>query len=101
MSPSDRDVLRAEVSLSLAELAAAAHISLDRLIRLVRLGLVEPRQPGADEFSPAAAIRLRRMLRLRHDLHVNLVGATIIVDLLERLDRLESDLARTRRDAHE
>jgi hypothetical protein len=37
------------------------------------------------------------MLRLRRDLHVNLVGATIILDLLERLDRLESELVRMRR----
>jgi hypothetical protein len=96
----DDEALRAEVTLSLAELAAAAHISLDHLTRLVRVGLVEPRAPGADEFSAAAAMRLRRMLRLRHDLHVNLVGATIIVDLLERLDRLESDLARARHDPH-
>jgi len=28
---------------------------------------------------------------------VNLVGATIILDLLERLDRLESELVRMRR----
>jgi hypothetical protein len=34
-------------------------------------------------------IRLRRVLRLRGDLGVNLVGAAIIVDLVERLDRLE------------
>jgi hypothetical protein len=36
------------------------------------------------------------MLRLHGDLGVNLVGAAIIVDLLERLDRLEVELARQR-----
>jgi DNA-binding transcriptional MerR regulator len=87
---------RAEVQLSIEELAAAAGIRPARVIRLVRLGLVEPTGPGASEFTAATAARLRRMLRLRHDLGVNLAGAAIIVDLLERLERLETELSRLR-----
>ena len=34
------------------------------------------------------------MLRLHADLGVNLTGAAIIVDLLERLERVEAELAR-------
>jgi hypothetical protein len=37
---------------------------------------------------------LRRMLRLRRDLGVNLGGAAIIVDLVAQLERLERELAR-------
>jgi hypothetical protein len=83
--------LRGDVFLSREELATAAGISLARLTRLVRLGLVEQAAPGPAEFTAATAMRLRKMLRLHRDLHVNLTGAAIIVDLLERL---ESDLAR-------
>jgi hypothetical protein len=36
------------------------------------------------------------MLRLRADLGVNLAGATIIVDLMERLERLDAELTRLR-----
>jgi MerR HTH family regulatory protein len=36
------------------------------------------------------------MLRLRRDLHVNLDGAAIIVDLVEQLEGLERELARRR-----
>jgi hypothetical protein len=36
------------------------------------------------------------MLRLHRDLGVTLVGAAIVVDLLERLDRVERELARAR-----
>jgi DNA-binding transcriptional MerR regulator len=85
---------RAESYLSSEELAAAAGISSVTLARLVRLGLVEPtalrrseRGATAPVFSAATASRLRRMLRLHRDLGVNLTGAAIIVDLVERLER--------------
>lgn len=89
-------LLRGEVRLSGQELAAAAGISLERLARLVRLGLVEPAAPGTSEFTAGTAARLKRMLRLHRDLGVDLDGAAIIVDLVERLERLEAELARLR-----
>jgi chaperone modulatory protein CbpM len=85
---------RTELLLSAEQLAAAAGISPQRLARLVELGLVEPAAPGSSQFNAASALRLRRMLRLHRDLGVNLVGAAIAVDLLERLRRLESELER-------
>jgi|SRR5215831_3129184 len=91
---------KAELYLSSAELAAAAGISLSRLARLIRLGMVEPPALVAGErgltapvFPAAAAARLRRIRRLHEDLGVNFAGAVIIVDLLERLHRLEAELA--------
>jgi len=84
-----RTVPRAEARVSAEALAAAAGISATRLQRLVELGLLEPAEPGADQFTAASAERLRRMLRLHRDLGVNLVGAAIVVDLLERLADLE------------
>ena len=42
------------------------------------------------------ATRLKRMLRLHHDIGVNLTGAAIIIDLLERVDRMETELRRLR-----
>ena len=88
---------RAELQLSADELAAAAGISATTLARLVRLGLVEPVAAGSSTFTAATAVRLRRMLRLRHDLGVNLAGAAIVMDLLERIERLEAELDRLRR----
>ena len=88
--------LRAEAHLSLHELAVAAGMSAPRLARLVRLGLLEPEPGPPVRFSAATAARLRRMLRLRADLGVNLAGAAIIVDLMECLDRLDAELTRRR-----
>ncbi len=77
-----------------AELAAAPGISPTTLERLVRLGLVEPVAPGANEFTAATAVRLRRMLRLHRDLGLSMSSAATIVDLMERLEHLESELTR-------
>jgi MerR-like DNA binding protein len=88
--------LRGEVWLSREQLATAAGITPARLDRLVRLGLVEPTAPEPAEFAAAMAARLRRMLRLHADLGVDLVGAAIITDLLERVECLETELQRLR-----
>lgn len=82
--------------LSSDELAAAG-ISPARLARLIRLGVVEPDSPGALGYSAASVLRLRRMLRLHADLRTNFIGAAIAVDLLERLERLDAELAQWRR----
>ena len=96
MESASRTRLRAEALLTAQELAQAVGISPARLARLVDLDLVEPTAPGSSEFSAAAAVRLGRMLRLRADLGVRLFDAAIIVDLLERLDRVEEELIRLR-----
>jgi DNA-binding transcriptional MerR regulator len=74
--------------LGAAELAHTAGISIATLNRLVRAGVVPVEGDG--EFTAATALRLRRMLRLHRDLGVGLLGAAIIVDLLDRLERFES-----------
>ena len=83
-----------DIMLTMHELSTAVGLSPTRIARLVRLGLVESSTREHDTFTAATAVRLRRMLRLRRDLHVNLHGAAIILDLVERLDGLERELAR-------
>ena len=87
----------AEACLTREELAAACGITPGRLARLISLGLVEPAASAPAEFTAVAVLRLRRMLRLHADLGVNWVGASIVLDLLERLEHFESELARHRR----
>jgi hypothetical protein len=87
---------RSQTIVSAHELAAIAGITDVMLTRVVRLGLVEPLVPGGREFPAACAPRLKRMLRLRLELGLNLAGAAVVVDLLERLARLEGELGRLR-----
>jgi len=85
-----------DVYLSAQQVATVCGLDVVRLDRLVRVGVIEPSSGGARLFSVTAAARLRKILRLRADLGVNLAGAEVIVDLVARLDRLEDELARLR-----
>lgn len=59
--------------------------------RLGELGIIDYRRG----FVPVRqAARLRRVMRLRRNLGVNLPGAAIIVDLLERIEELQDELGR-------
>ena len=80
---------RAEFLFTYEELAVAAGIRPTVLARLIRLGVVEPIRSESPEFTADTLARVRRMLRLHAQLGVNFTGAAIIVDLLERLERLE------------
>jgi len=86
-------MLRVEVRLSADHLAEAAGISAARLARLVQLGVVESDEGG---YSVATLARLRRLLRLRRDLGMRVVDASIVLNLVTRIERLELDLARLR-----
>jgi len=85
-----------EPGLTRAELADAVGLSLAGLARLAELGLCEPVAPGSDRFPLAAAVSLRRVLRLRAGLGVDWYSLAIIEDLLERIERLEVELNRLR-----
>ncbi len=81
---------RAELFLSVRELSAFAGVTEGRLLRLLRLGVIEPIAPDSTRFTVETAMRLKRILRLRRELGVvGAIGASIIVDLLERLAAFE------------
>jgi len=90
----DRDAARAPELVSEDELARAAGVPRQVIVRLVRLGIIEPAAPAT--YPRAAARRVRRAFRLRRELAVGLAGVAVILDLLDRLERLEIELARTR-----
>lgn len=59
------------------------------LIRLDELGMITLRQ---GMISSSDLHRVKRMLRLRSRLGVNLTGAAVILDLLDRIDELEAEI---------
>jgi chaperone modulatory protein CbpM len=66
------------------------------VVRLARLGLIETleNQTGETTLLPRRAImQVRRMQRLRRDLGVNFAGASIILELVERIEQLRREAA--------
>jgi chaperone modulatory protein CbpM len=96
-------VWRTEHSLlTLEDLASAAGLRPELVDTLVRYRLVVPKvnTGSCPLFSFSSVERLGRILRLRHDLGVNLAGVAVILELTERIERLQSELEflRTRTD---
>ena len=81
--------------LTLEDLAAAVDLHPDVVQRLVAYGLVDKLVLGDEGpcFDNAAVCRLRVIWRLRQDLGINLPGIAVVLDLLERLESLQRDLA--------
>jgi hypothetical protein len=89
-------VRREHALISVEVLARDTGLHPDLVLRLVRLGLVEPAggSGAAPLFDDAAAPTLARALRLRRDLGLNYAGAVLAGELVARIDDLEARLRR-------
>jgi DNA-binding transcriptional MerR regulator len=93
-------VWRTEHSLlTLEDLASAAGLRPELVDTLVRFRLVEPKANtgSCPLFSVSSVERLGRILRLRHDLGVNLAGVRVILDMAERIENLQREIDLLRR----
>lgn len=88
-----------DVSLTLIELCQACRGSEDLVTALVFEGVLEPvgQQPQEWRFSGAALRRARLAQRLTQDLEVNTPGVALALDLLDRIEMLQAQLARISR----
>jgi hypothetical protein len=60
--------------------------------QLVQLGVIEPDPSARDLLATEVTVRVSKLVRLQHDLGVNLEGAAVIVELLDRISELEAQL---------
>ena len=81
--------------------AEAVGVRATLVVRLARSGLLETIQGEAEEelLPRRAVLRLRQMQHLRRDLGVNFAGASVILDLVDRILRLDRELGELRRRA--
>lgn len=87
--------LGSDATITLLELCQVFEIRADEVIDFVEVGVVEPfagQAPSEWRFPAHALIRMRRALRLRHDLAVDPAGAALALDLLEELQQLRARL---------
>lgn len=80
---------------TMRELCRVFELRADEVVELVEFGVVEPvrgRSPSDWYFSATAIARVRRALRLRHDLQIDYAGVALVLDLLEEVRDLRSRL---------
>ena len=80
--------------LTLTDLAVKGGVHPDVLISFVEYGLLEPVERLGSElyFGVEDVSRLRMIQRLRADMGVNLAGVAVILDLTDKLRRLQGEL---------
>jgi DNA-binding transcriptional MerR regulator len=85
--------------LTLEDLAHAAGMTPELVDTLVRFRLVEPSSNTTSYplFPISSVERLKRILRLRYDLGVNLAGVAVILEMTERIEELKRELIVLRR----
>lgn len=88
--PIDAHPLDDSIEFTLAELCAVCGVNEALVVEIVEEGIVEPSGAGGEwRFSGVAVTRVRRVMRLQHEFDVNLPGAALALELLDRIDRLK------------
>ena len=89
--------------LPLARVAAGSGLPPELVSRFVALGLVDAERDGRGRlwFRPSAPAAIARVQRLRTGLCLNYAAIGVVLDLLDRIDRLETALRRSERAAKE
>jgi len=77
--------------ITLAELCRSCTIETETVLLLVQEGIIEPVGERVEQwrFSIGSLRRVKTVIHLQRDLGVNLPGAALAVELLDRIRRLE------------
>jgi hypothetical protein len=80
--------------LTLDELSRLVDLHPEMVLRLVDLGLVDPEAGEPDWlFQNTAVPRIWKIKRLHRDLGINWAGIAVVLDLLDRIEELEHEIA--------
>lgn len=93
-SPQSVVVLDEAEEITLADLTRTCRVHAEWVMELIEEGVLEPRHAGGAQwrFSATSIVRVEKARRLQRDLGVNLPGIALALQLLDRIDALESRL---------
>ncbi len=85
---------------TLHEVCERGECHAEFVIKLVSYGIIAPVEPAEEarqwQFDVAALARLHKARRLQRDLKMNLPGLAMSLDLLDEVQAMRKELARTR-----
>ena len=83
-------LLEEDSEVSFAQLCEACEVHAESVEAMIEEGIVAPIGGGSKHwrFTRISVVRVRSVLRMQRDLHVNLAGAALALDLLERIEAL-------------
>jgi chaperone modulatory protein CbpM len=89
-------LVESELHFSLTELSRVCHVNIQELIALVHEGVLTPvgADPSQWRFEGTALPRARIAVRLLRDLELNAPGTALVLDLLDEMAALRSQLRR-------
>jgi chaperone modulatory protein CbpM len=81
------EVLDEEPGFTLDQLCRICRLERQRIVTMVEEGLLDPEgeEPWSWRFPGTSVTHVRIVVRLQRDLGINLAGAALVLDLLERL----------------
>jgi len=85
------DLYDDEAEFTLEEICRSCTVEVDHVIEFVQEGVIEPRGEVYERwrFKISSIRRVKTAVRLQRDLGVNLAGAALALDLLDRIAELE------------
>ena len=95
-------LLEEESDVTLAQLCEACAVHAEAVEAMVEEGIVAPIGGGARTwcFTRSTVVRVRTVLRMQRDLRVNLAGAALALELLERIEALNARLRSLDTESH-
>lgn len=89
---------RMQISFTIRVAAEMIGVHQQTLRHYERLGLIQPRRGagkvGIRYYTPEDMDRLAQIKRLLDDLHVNLAGVEVILNMTERMEQMQADMQR-------
>ena len=89
-------ILEDDALFSLEELCRSCSLLPEQLLEMVDEGIIEPidyqQTTTSWQFAGNSVVRVRTVIRLQRDLGVNLAGVEVILDLLDRVERLQTEV---------
>jgi chaperone modulatory protein CbpM len=92
-------VIEEETLITLDELCRNCTVHAEEVVTMVREGIIDPADEAVEvgragrwQFHVSSVRRVRTVVRLQRDLGVNLPGAALALELLDRIAELERHL---------